>query len=1354
MSGEVVWGLKPGYSAYLSASATVANDGRLTIRPGTVVKFAQYAGLWVDGHLDAPGTSALPIHFTDWRDDAVGGDANGDGTESSVAPAWWRGVYVRAVGSATLAHGSTRYAGYWDSVGFSKTGSGNLTLSHWTISQINGHGMVVENSTGTTSLQECAFSNSSQSGLYLRAGPVTATGCAFTGNTQYGVLLDASDGFDFSANAFSGNSGGSVGVNAGTVAVDRTWSRGVGDVFTVVIRGALTVAASTTLTIEPGVTVQAAQYAPLLVEGTLKAVGTAGSPIGFEGLSGAKNWWRGIQLSGAGSAQLDWCDVAHAGYWDGVGLLAAGTGSLSLKNSTIRDHQGDGLRLAAGYARLTSQNNSFRNADRGVRLGVGASWDDVTSVFAGNGIDLHLDAGTMSGEVVWGLKPAYSAYLSGSATIASEGRLTIRPGTVVKCARYAGLYVDGHLDAPGTSVLPIYFTDWRDDAVGGDANGDGTETSAAPGWWRGMYVRVAGSATLVHGTTRYGGYWDSVGFSKTGSGSLSLSRWTISQVNGHGMAVDSSTGTTRLEECTFSGNSQAGLYLKAAPVTATGCAFTGNAQYGVLQEAGEALDFAANSFSGNTMGSVGINGGTVAVDRTWSRGVGEPFTVVIRGALTVAPSTTLTIQPGVTVQVAQYAPLLIAGMLKAEGTAGSPIGFGGTTATKGWWRGLQMTGAGSAQMAWCDVAHAGYWDSVGVFKSGSGALSLNHSTLRDHAGDGLRLDGSTGTHAIDQCRFTGNANGVLVRNLAAPITLGHARIEANTAFGVRNYGPAEVDARQAWWGHASGPRHSTRNPDGQGNEVSDLVLFEPWSTGLGTGSGSLQVWVEPEDARAAGARWSLDGVNWNDPGVSVGLEAGNHTVQGKPVDGWELPAPQTATLNDGGSVTLTLTYTPKAAGPEFQPGPLLSEARMAHHLVTLPDGRVVVFGGHGTGFRSLQSAAIWSESTGSFTPLTMRYTHDWAAFAALGDGRFLLAGGSADLGIPRYATSEVFDPATGVFTAVGDLVRFRSGSGSAALTGGKVLIAGGWWTHNEAHTYGEVFDPVSGTFTATGALSTRRAHPVVVPTADGGALVLGGTPPTGGALISSVERFDAADGEFVAMQAELFADESGWGLVQESRPVTTQRLADGRSLFLAQRTEQSITRYRLFTVDPQSQSIAVLALTPDLPDSRAHSLWPPVVDAARGRAHLLAQVAGSNPPQLRLFSVDLATGALTSSAQPYVLEPAYQLSGAGVTLLADGRLFVTGGSEDGSNFKPVRHTLLIAPPTTTTAPSLRVVRTATGAIQLVWSAGPGAFVVETSVNLSDWSVLPDTPIPVDGGLGITVSFDPAVRFFRLKSTGS
>jgi hypothetical protein len=523
---------------------------------------------------------------------------------------------------------------------------------------------------------------------------------------------------------------------SGTIASSTTWSLS-GSPY--IVMGSVTVAEGATLTIDPGVTIQFRQFQGLWVAGHLQAVGTVGNPIVFGGSTAQRGWWRGIHLTGEGSAQMDWCDVAHAGYSDSVGIAALGTGSLTIRNSTVREHQGDGLRLSVGYAALTSQNNSFRDCTRGVRLGTGATWDDASSSFTGNTVDLHADGGTTSGNVVWAMNPAYSVYLAGSVTIGAGTSLTVRPGTVVKVAQFSGLWVDGHLEARGTAVSPVYFTDWRDDAVGGDANGNGSESGPAAGWWRGIFVREAGSAALGHGTLRYSGYHDSGGLFKSGLGDLTLDHWNISRVSGYGLKVQNSTGTTLLQQSTFADNSESGLYLKSSAVTATDCVYTGNGTFGVLHEAGDGLDYSGQQFSGNNLGSVGVNGGMMAADRTWSLGGGGAFTVVVRGSLTVPPESTLTVEPGVVVQFAQFVPLYVQGGLSAVGAADLPIRFEGTTTQEGWWRGIQLSGVGSAHLERCEIAHAGYSEGAGVLVSGTGALTLRHSTLRDHTGDALRL---------------------------------------------------------------------------------------------------------------------------------------------------------------------------------------------------------------------------------------------------------------------------------------------------------------------------------------------------------------------------------------------------------------------------------------------------------------------------------------------------------------------------------------------------------------------------------------------------------------------------------------
>lgn len=1348
VSGQAVWGLKPEYSLYVAEILSVAENGLLVIRPGTVVKFGQNTGLFVSGTLQAEGTAAQPVHLTDWRDDTVGGDANRDGNQSGPEPEWWRGLFIQATGSGTLRHTMVRFGGYWDSIGIKKTGAGTLTLTQCTVSQIRGDGLRLESSPGTTTLQETTLTGNSESGLRLVNGNAVATACVFKGNGRYGILQDINDTLDYAANEFAENAWGSVGVNGGTLTGPMNWVQGKGESFTIVVRDHFTVPAQTGLTIQPGIQVQFAEHTGLFVRGTLTAVGTTDSPIRFTGATDTPGSWRGIQMSENGSADLQRCEISAAGYWDGAGVLKIGTGALTLKNSILRGHTGDGLRVAGGYSAFVSQDNVFRDNTQGVRLGVDASFDDNTSTFSGNEIDLFVEADSMSGEVIWSLDPAYSVYVSNHLTVRNGARLLIRPGTVVKMRQNCGVFVDGVLEVAGTAAAPVYVTDWRDDTVGGDANHDAGESAPGPAWWRGVFIR-AGSATINHCTLRYAGYWDSLGISKTGAGTLSVNQSTISQVGGSGMRIENSSGLTTLQNSTFTGNAQSGLRLVSGAVAASGCAFKGNAQYGIHQDVDAALDYSLNEFAENVLGSVGVNGGTLTGAMNWSKGNGGPFTFVVREHITVPAGTSLTVQPGAIVQFAANVGLFVTGTLTATGTAENPIRFVGGKGTANEWRGIQVTGTGAADLDWCEISSAGYWDSVGLLKTGTGALTLKNSTLRGNGGDGLRIDGSTGTHEITGCAFVSNGNGVFVKNQSVPVTIGKSRFELNTSHGALNQGPAELDARQCWWGDSSGPYHATLNPQGAGNKVSDLVLFEPWQT---TGaSGTLTVTLEPAEAIQAGASWSVDGSNWQSSGTTLSLEPGSYTVRCKVVDGWTSPADHLVAIAGDQATAATRVYT-RASQPTagtILAGPDLNEARMGHTIATLPDGRVVLFGGHGTGFKALASAEIWSPSGEAFTTLTMRHSHDWPAFAMLHDGRFLLAGGSADLGVPKYAEAELFDPKTDSFTATGNLVRFRSGSGAAALSGGQVLVAGAWWTHNDAHTYGELFNPETATFTATGPLGTRRAYPIVLPTTDNRAIVIGGYGVNGGANIPSTEEFDPATGEFVKHQDELFPDDPGWGISQDQRPIEAQKLADGRFLLLAHRAAGGVTEYTLFTFDSRTKRFERMPVTPNLPSGKEYVLWAPVIDTTRGRAHLVAQSATANPTEVSLFSVDLDSGSVRQAASNTVLNPAYSLGGAAVTLLQDGRVFVTGGSEDGSNFKPVRRTLFVTPGDMTSEPKLVVDKTDAATVKVSWTAAAGAFVLETSTNLVEWASAPGTTSLGDLH-SLAVSAQDSARFYRLR----
>ena len=63
-------------------------------------------------------------------------------------------------------------------------------------------------------------------------------------------------------------------------------------------------------------------------------------------------------------------------------------------------------------------------------------------------------------------------------------------------------------------------------------------------------------------------------------------------------------------------------------------------------------------------------------------------------------------------------------------------------------------------------------------------------------------------------------------------TAHYNNIMGNVEYGIHCFTsddePYAIDARNNWWGIASGPYHSTNNTDGKGDNVTDYVEFDPW----------------------------------------------------------------------------------------------------------------------------------------------------------------------------------------------------------------------------------------------------------------------------------------------------------------------------------------------------------------------------------------------------------------------------------------------------------------------------------------------------------------------------------------------
>jgi Galactose oxidase, central domain len=123
----------------------------------------------------------------------------------------------------------------------------------------------------------------------------------------------------------------------------------------------------------------------------------------------------------------------------------------------------------------------------------------------------------------------------------------------------------------------------------------------------------------------------------------------------------------------------------------------------------------------------------------------------------------------------------------------------------------------------------------------------------------------------------------------------------------------------------------------------------------------------------------------------------------------------------------------------------------------------------------------------------------------------LVAGGG---GPGALASAELYDPNTGTWSATGSLNAPRNLHTATLLRGGLVLVAGGGGTVcclNPLAT-AELYDPATGSWSATGSLNTGRIFHTATLTERGNVLVAGGDGPPVGGRLASAERYHPATG--------------------------------------------------------------------------------------------------------------------------------------------------------------------------------------------------------------------------------------------------
>ncbi len=341
--------------------------------------------------------------------------------------------------------------------------------------------------------------------------------------------------------------------------------------------------------------------------------------------------------------------------------------------------------------------------------------------------------------------------------------LTIEPGVVVMGQANATLRISGHLQAIGTTSQPITFT---------------SSANTGAGEWAGLEFH-GGTGDLQHTVMRYGsGIW--IQGSPTAD-PVTIADSVIEHNNDYAIMIETDNiHRLALSNVRASNNVTDRVYLHAN-------------DWDHAKLAQNTRLTAVPLMDGYEFSSYGLN---------------------------VPENITLTMDPGVLLMGAENSVLNVNGHLEAIGTVTNPITFTSSANTgAGEWSGVAVSGT-------ANLTHAQIRYGQENLQSYSGTVHLFKSTINHASSNGLSVhDGKV----MAACTtFNANSsNAVYINSGNTPaVTLFSSQISGN-GNGVNNTNGQSVDARNNWWGDASGP---SGDGSGSGDTVLGNVQYKDWLT--------------------------------------------------------------------------------------------------------------------------------------------------------------------------------------------------------------------------------------------------------------------------------------------------------------------------------------------------------------------------------------------------------------------------------------------------------------------------------------------------------------------------------------------
>ncbi|NLW18692.1 MAG: right-handed parallel beta-helix repeat-containing protein [Candidatus Cloacimonetes bacterium] len=772
ISGDIgdgqIWNLA-GSPYILSGDVRLGFWRTLSIEAGVQVKFNQGASLTLGsygggGQIIAEGTNGAPIIFT----------AN----STDPSPGFWNRIYFTNWNSdSVFEHCVFEYGG---------STQGMITLDG-----------------GSPHFNNCVFTNSANYAIFdqnQNAKNLYISNCEFSDNLKTMSLYVDNVSCLGSGNIYTNNSDDRIHCPGGPVQRTSTWTAQTTPIlFLADLNGG---SQSPILTMPNGSILEFVQGARIFLNGGLviKATGTT-----FRGEQSNRGHWKGFYFNwDAGNSILSGCLIRDAGY-DNSPALNFTNPTSTVTGCTITSCSGTGIFTTYNCEQNISAN--IINGCGSYPLSILAEYVRLlgeANDFSGNDVDMvEVRSSTVVSSGVW-RNPGVPYYFGSNVDIAYSSpfpHIKIMPGTVVKLGQGASIIIgsvyghaQGSLEAEGVTFTRV-------------------SESALPGGLLFNHYVVDSQCLFTNCVFEYLNY------------------------SGYDAAILVKGNGPSFNNCIFRNNPGSAIREDAGGrFKVTNSSFENNGAYPMTLYSTnfDAVEGTGCSYSGNNPNRIRLTGGTLSEAKTyvWSNpGVALEITGDIKVAGAGGSTAILKLNSGLVLLFSPNTRLTIGDHY------GSPAGiqadgasFSSLSGAANGWNGLELmpSSVQGSYLRNCLLEYAGGNGNIYLYRSQ--ASYIDGCVIR-YGAKGIFMTDGTST-PISKCYIYGNELGIYCNGNANPVIGGPEvgdgnSIYGNTSFGVINDSGLIIDARNNWWGFSSGPYHST-NPNGEGNAVSNNILFDPW----------------------------------------------------------------------------------------------------------------------------------------------------------------------------------------------------------------------------------------------------------------------------------------------------------------------------------------------------------------------------------------------------------------------------------------------------------------------------------------------------------------------------------------------